>query len=111
MASARVLAGHLPSEARRLNTAAGLPGIEYYLLDRQLRLVVTHGVRAIQRADREICLAELVLGEKRAEYEHRVVAALEALRELQPRQIAGVGLVNAGLRFFFPGIRGGDKRI
>src|SRR5262249_28402026 len=107
VASARILAGHLAGEARCLDTAAGLPRIEYYLLDRQLRLVVIHGVRAIQRADREIRIAELVLGEKRAEYEHRVVAALEALRELQPRQIAGVGLVDASLRFFFPGIRSG----
>jgi hypothetical protein len=56
---------HLAGEARRLDTAAGLPRIEYYLLDRQLRLVVIHGVRTIQRADREICIAESMLREKR----------------------------------------------
>jgi len=111
VASARILAGDVAREARFLDTAASSPRIEYYLLNRQLRLVVIHSIRAIQRADREICITELVLGEKGAEYEHGVVAALEALRELQPRQIAGVGLVNASLRFSFPGIRSGGKRI
>ena len=62
MASARILAGHLAGKARCLDTAAGLPRIEYYLFEHQLRLVVVHGVRAIQRADREIRLTELVLG-------------------------------------------------
>ena len=111
MTAARVLAGHLAGEARRLDAAAGLPGIEQHLLDGQSRLVVVHSVRPIQRADREISLAELVLGEQRAEHEHGVVAALEALRELQPRQIAGAGLVNASFRFFFPGVGGRYQRI
>lgn len=40
-----------------------------------------------------------------------IIAPLEAFRELQPRQIAGVGLVNASFRFFSGGFRSGDKRI
>src|SRR5205807_2464390 len=95
VAPARILAGYFAGESRCLDTAAGLPRIEHYLLDHQLRLVVIHGVRAVQRTGREICITELVLGEKRAEYENGVVAALEALRKLQPRQIAGASLVNA----------------
>ena len=66
LAATRVLAGQLTGEARRLNAAAGLPGIEQHLLDHQPRLVVVQSVRAVQRANGEISFAELVLGEQRA---------------------------------------------
>ena len=105
--AARVLSRDLPGEARGLDTSAGLPGIEQHVFDRQSGLVVAQGFGPVQRAEREISRAELMLGEQRAEHEDRVVTALVALGELHSRQVSRAGLANPRICFFFSGIRGG----
>ena len=100
-----LFAGHLLGQFGGLHGVAGLAGIVEGLVHGELGLEVVEEIRPVQRADGEVLRAELVLGQQRAEDEHRVIAAREGLGVVDLGEHPAAGLRDAG--FGGPHSRGG----
>ena len=91
-AAAAFFGGHATAGFGFAAAGVGAAEIINGLFDADLRLEVLERVRADQGGDGEIGLAELALGEERAEDVDRVIAALDAFLPLHFGEAGGIDL-------------------
>jgi hypothetical protein len=106
-----LFASHLLGELGRFHRIAGLAGIIYRLIHRDLRLKVVEKIGPVQGADGEVLNTKLVLGEQRAENEDRVVAAREGLGVVDFGEHPAAGLRDSGFRSPRTGGGAGDRLV
>ena len=91
---------HLPPDRRGSNIRP-VGAIEQRLLDRDRRAEVVGDGGVIERVEREAGGGELPLRKQRTEHEHRLVAALPRLRDVDFWEVAAANLCDAFGRFPF----------
>jgi hypothetical protein len=109
--SAALLSGHLPGEAGGGRLGARLAGVPQRLIHRHQGLEVTDEAGVVQPVDAKIVERELPLVQQAAEHEHGVIAALDAFRIVDFRQVSGPGLVHASAGGADPRLRGSQRRM